>query len=115
MGVMKLITAVVRPFSVDAIKDALDAIGIKGMTVVDAKGFGAQGGHTQTYRGSEYKVSFLPKEKIEVVVSDELLDKAIEAIISKARTDNMGDGKIWVSDVSRVVRVRTGEEGQDAV
>jgi nitrogen regulatory protein P-II 1 len=112
---MKLITAVVKPHQVEAIKDALAAVGIQGMTVTEAQGFGRQGGHTETYRGTEYKVSFTPKSRIEIVVDDELASTATDAIVGSARTGKIGDGKIWVTNVDRMVRIRTGEEGADAL
>jgi len=112
---MKLITAVVKPHQVDEVKEALNGVGVQGMTVTEAQGYGRQGGHTETYRGTEYKVSFTPKSRLEVVVGDETAQAAVEAIMNAARTGKIGDGKIWVSDVSNIVRIRTGEQGQDAV
>jgi nitrogen regulatory protein P-II 1 len=112
---MKLITAVVKPHQVEEVKEALGGLGVQGMTVTEAQGFGRQGGHTETYRGTEYKVAFTPKSRIEIVVSDEDSDKAVDAIMGAARTGKIGDGKIWVSTVERLVRIRTGEEGTDAV
>ena len=112
---MKLITAVVRPFKLDDVKDALKAAGITGMTVTEVRGFGRQGGHTETYRGAEYKIDFVPKVAIDLVVDDSQVDAAIDAITSAAATGKIGDGKVWVTDVSRLVRIRTGEEGADAV
>jgi len=112
---MKLITAVVKPFKLDDVKDALKEAGITGITVSEVRGFGRQGGHTETYRGAEYKIDFVPKVSIEVVVDDSVVDGAVEAIKSGAATGKIGDGKIWVSDVDRIVRIRTGEEGVDAV
>jgi nitrogen regulatory protein PII len=112
---MKLITAVVKPFKLDDVKDALKAAGIAGITVTEVRGFGRQGGHTETYRGAEYKIDFVPKVAIDLVVEDDLADAAIEAITSSASTGKIGDGKIWVTEVSRLVRIRTGEEGADAV
>ncbi len=112
---MKLITAVVKPFKLDDVKDALKAVGIAGITVSEVRGFGRQGGHTETYRGAEYKIDFVPKVSVEVVVDDSVVDGAVEAIKSGAATGKIGDGKIWVSDVDRIVRIRTGEEGVDAV
>lgn len=112
---MKLVTAIIRPLSLEPVKDELENAGITGMTITEAKGFGSQGGHKEVYRGTEYSVSFLQKAKIEILVEDNLVDKTIEAICSAARTGNVGDGKIWVSDVNRIVRVRTGEEGQEAI
>jgi len=112
---MKLITAVVKPHQVDEVKEALNGIGVQGMTVTEAQGYGRQGGHTETYRGTEYKVSFTPKSRLEVVVGDNAAQAAVDAIMNAARTGKIGDGKIWVSDVSNIVRIRTGEQGQDAV
>ena len=112
---MKLITAVVKPFKLDDVKDALKAAGITGMTVTEVRGFGRQGGHTETYRGAEYKIDFVPKVAIDLVVDDAQVDAAIDAITSAAATGKIGDGKVWVTDVSRLVRIRTGEEGADAV
>jgi nitrogen regulatory protein P-II 1 len=112
---MKLITAVVKPFKLDDVKDALKEAGITGITVSEVRGFGRQRGHTETYRGAEYKIDFVPKVCIEVVVDDSVVDGAVEAIKSGAATGKIGDGKIWVSDVDRIVRIRTGEEGVDAV
>jgi nitrogen regulatory protein P-II 1 len=112
---MKLITAVVKPFKLDDVKDALKAAGIAGMTVTEVRGFGRQGGHTETYRGAEYKIDFVPKVAIDLVVDDAQVDAAIEAITSSAATGKIGDGKIWVTSVDRLLRIRTGEEGADAV
>ena len=112
---MKLITAVIKPFKLDDVKDALKDAGITGITVSEVRGFGRQGGHTETYRGAEYKIDFVPKVSVEVVVDDSLVDGAVDAIKSGAATGKIGDGKIWVSDVDRIVRIRTGEEGVDAV
>ena len=112
---MKLITAVVKPHQVEAVKEALGGLGIQGMTVSEAQGFGRQGGHTETYRGTEYKVSFTPKSRIEVVVEDASASEAVDAIMSSARTGKIGDGKIWVSTVDNLVRIRTGEVGSDAL
>jgi len=112
---MKKIEAIIKPFKLDEVKDALHEIGLQGLTVVEAKGFGRQKGHTELYRGAEYVVDFLPKVKIEVVCPDDLAERAIEAITAAARTGRIGDGKIFVSDVLEVVRIRTGERGDDAV
>ncbi len=112
---MKLITAVVKPFKLDDVKDALKTAGIAGMTVTEVRGFGRQGGHTETYRGAEYKIDFVPKVAIDLVVDDDQVDAAVEAITSSASTGKIGDGKVWVTEVSRLVRIRTGEEGADAV
>lgn len=112
---MKLITAVVKPHQVEAVKDALSGVGVQGMTVTEAQGFGRQGGHTETYRGTEYKVSFTPKSRIDVVVEDGQAAAATEAIVNAARTGKIGDGKIWTSTVEGLVRIRTGEQGNDAL
>ena len=112
---MKLITAVIKPFKLDDVKDALKAAGIAGITVGEVRGFGRQGGHTETYRGTEYKVLFTPKTRIEVVVDDADVDAVVDAIISAARTDKIGDGKVWVTPVESLARIRTGERGVDAV
>jgi len=112
---MKLITAVVKPFKLDDIKDALKAAGIAGMTVTEVRGFGRQGGHTETYRGAEYQIDFVPKAAIDLVVDDGQVDAVVEAIVGAAATGKIGDGKVWVTDVDRLVRIRTGEEGADAV
>ena len=112
---MKKIEAIIKPFKLDDVKVALHEVGVQGMTVVEAKGFGRQRGHTELYRGAEYVVDFLPKVKIEVVVADELLDAALAAIVGAARTGKIGDGKIFVSGVEQAMRIRTGEEGSDAL
>ncbi len=112
---MKKIEAIIKPFKLDEVKDALHEIGLQGLTVVEAKGFGRQKGHPELYRGAEYVVDFLPKVKIEVVCADDLADRAIEAIQQAARTGRIGDGKIFVTDVHDVIRIRTGERGEDAV
>ncbi|MFV0322185.1 MAG: P-II family nitrogen regulator [Alphaproteobacteria bacterium] len=112
---MKKIEAIIKPFKLDEVKDALQEIGLTGITVVEAKGFGRQKGHTELYRGAEYVVDFLPKVKLEVVVNDDLLEKAIDAISQTAHTDRIGDGKIFVSEILDVIRIRTGERGEDAV
>jgi nitrogen regulatory protein P-II 1 len=112
---MKLITAIIKPFKVDDVKDALKAIGIQGMTVCEVRGFGRQGGHTETYRGAEYKIDFVPKIQLELVVDDDVADRAVDAIVSSASTGKIGDGKIWVTEVGRIVRIRTGEEGVAAI
>jgi nitrogen regulatory protein P-II 1 len=112
---MKKIEAIIKPFKLDEVKEALQEIGVQGLSVIEAKGFGRQKGHTELYRGAEYVVDFLPKVKIEVVIADEMLDGAIEAIINAAKTGKIGDGKIFVSDVSQAIRIRTGEEGGDAL
>jgi nitrogen regulatory protein P-II 1 len=112
---MKLITAVVKPHVLDGVKDALNQIGVQGMTVTEVKGFGRQGGHTETYRGAEYKVDFVPKLRLELVVDDPMAAQVVEVIQASARTGNIGDGKIWVGPVDTLVRIRTGEAGPDAV
>jgi nitrogen regulatory protein P-II 1 len=112
---MKKIEAIIKPFKLDEVKEALQEIGIQGLSVTEVKGFGRQKGHTELYRGAEYVVDFLPKVKIEVVLTDDLAEAAIEAIIDAAKTDKIGDGKIFVSDVSQAIRIRTGETGDDAL
>jgi nitrogen regulatory protein P-II 1 len=112
---MKKIEAIIKPFKLDEVKEALQEIGIQGLSVTEVKGFGRQKGHTELYRGAEYVVDFLPKVKIEVVLSDDMADAAIEAIIDAAKTDKIGDGKIFVSDISQAIRIRTGESGDDAL
>ena len=112
---MKLISAVIKPFKLDETREALSALGVSGITVTEVKGFGRQKGHTELYRGAEYVVDFLPKMKIEVVVAESQVDQVIDAVIGAARTGKIGDGKIFVSDVERVIRIRTGEENEAAV
>ncbi len=112
---MKLITAIIKPFKLDDVREAISEIGVQGITVTEVKGFGRQRGHTELYRGAEYVVDFLPKVKLEIAVSNELLDQALEAIIKAARTGKIGDGKIFVSDLLEVVRIRTGETGSEAL
>lgn len=112
---MKLVTAIIKPFKLDDVRDAMSEIGIKGMTVTEVKGFGRQKGHTELYRGAEYVVDFVPKIKIEVAVATEVLDDVVEAIVNSARSNKIGDGKIFVTDLERVVRIRTGETDQDAL
>jgi len=112
---MKLITAIIKPFKLDEVRSALSDLGVSGMTVTEVKGFGRQRGHTELYRGAEYVVDFLPKIKVEAVVSDELLERAIEAITRAARTGKIGDGKIFVRSVEQVIRIRTGETGDAAI
>ncbi|MCK5889320.1 MAG: P-II family nitrogen regulator [Methylococcales bacterium] len=112
---MKLITAIVKPFKLDDVREVLSSLGVSGMTVTEVKGFGRQKGHTELYRGAEYVVDFLPKAKIEVAVSEELLEKAIEGIAQAANTGKIGDGKIFVSNLEQVVRIRTGETGEEAL
>jgi len=113
--VMKKIEAIIKPFKLDEVKEALQEVGIQGLTVTEAKGFGRQKGHTELYRGAEYVVDFLPKVKIEVVLEDEQLEAAIEAIVDAARTEKIGDGKIFISTVEQAIRIRTGEEGVEAL
>lgn len=112
---MKLITAIVKPFKLDDVKEALKTIGILGMTVSEVRGFGRQGGHSETYRGAEYTIEFVPKVRVELVVDDGDVDKAISAIRTAANTGKIGDGKVWITSVERLVRIRTGEEGRDAI
>ncbi len=112
---MKKIEAIIKPFKLDEVKEALQDVGIQGITVTEAKGFGRQKGHTELYRGAEYVVDFLPKVKLEVVLEEGLVDRAIEAIQNAARTGRIGDGKIFVSDISEAIRIRTGERGAEAV
>jgi nitrogen regulatory protein P-II 1 len=112
---MQLVTAIVKPHMIDEVKDALKAVGVQGITVSEVKGFGRQGGHTETYRGTEYTIEFVPKVRVEVVVDDADADAVVDAIAGAAQTGKIGDGKIWVTPVGRLVRIRTGEEGVDAV
>jgi nitrogen regulatory protein P-II 1 len=112
---MKKIEAIIKPFKLDEVKEALQEIGLQGITVIEAKGFGRQKGHTELYRGAEYVVDFLPKVKVEVVLSDDQLDAAVEAIQNAAKTGRIGDGKIFISTVDEAVRIRTGEVGSDAI
>ncbi|MEL6236165.1 MAG: P-II family nitrogen regulator [Pseudomonadota bacterium] len=112
---MKKIEAIIKPFKLDEVKEALQEVGLQGLSVVEAKGFGRQKGHTELYRGAEYVVDFLPKVKIEVVLDDNQVEAAVEAIVSAARTGKIGDGKIFVSTVEQAIRIRTGEEGGDAL
>ena len=112
---MKFVSAIIKPFKLDEVREALSAIGVQGITVTEVKGFGRQKGHTELYRGAEYVVDFLPKVKLEAAVADDIVERAIEAIISAARTDKIGDGKIFVSNVEQAIRIRTRESGDDAV
>ncbi len=112
---MKMVTAIVKPFKLDEVREALSAIGVQGVTVTEVKGFGRQKGHTELYRGAEYVVDFLPKVKVEAAVDDSVVERVIEAIEAAARTGKIGDGKIWTTRVEQVVRVRTGERGTDAL
>ena len=112
---MKFVTAIIKPFKLDDVRDALAEVGVQGVTVTEVKGFGRQKGHTELYRGAEYVVDFLPKVKLEVAIDAKQLDRVIEAIIKAARTDKIGDGKIFVTDLEQVTRIRTGETGKDAL
>jgi nitrogen regulatory protein P-II 1 len=112
---MKKIEAIIKPFKLDEVKEALQDVGVQGLSVVEVKGFGRQKGHTELYRGAEYVVDFLPKVKIEVVLEDDQVDPAIEAIVNAAKTEKIGDGKIFVSPVEQAIRIRTGETGSDAI
>ena len=112
---MKLITAIIKPFKLDEVREALSQIGVQGITVTEVKGFGRQKGHTELYRGAEYVVDFLPKVKVEVAVKDEDVDRCVDAIVKAARTGKIGDGKIFITNVERVVRIRTGEEDNAAI
>ena len=112
---MKLITAIVKPFTLDDVKTSLQYAGVLGMTVSEIQGYGRQKGHTEVYRGAEYSVDFVPKVRIEVVVDDSIVDKVVDSIVQAARTGKIGDGKVWVSPVETIVRVRTGERGTDAI
>ena len=112
---MQLVTAIVKPHAIDSVKDALKAKGVQGITVSEVKGFGRQGGHTETYRGTEYTIDFVPKVKVEVVTEDGDADAVVDTIAAAAQTGKIGDGKIWLTDVGRVVRIRTGEEGVEAI
>jgi nitrogen regulatory protein P-II 2 len=112
---MKMVTAVIKPFRLDDVRDALSELGVKGMTVTEVKGFGRQKGHTELYRGAEYAVDFLPKIKLEVAVDENLLEQVMEMVVTAARTDKIGDGKIFVTDIEEVVRIRTGQTGTEAL
>jgi nitrogen regulatory protein P-II 1 len=112
---MKKIEAIIKPFKLDEVKEALQEVGLKGMTVTEVKGFGRQKGHTELYRGAEYVVDFLPKVKVEIVLEDSLVDRAVEAILQAAKTDRIGDGKIFIYSLEEVVRIRTAERGADAL
>ena len=112
---MRLITAVIKPFKPDEVKDALKTNGITGMTATEVRGFGRQGGHTETYRGAEYQIDFVPKVRLELVVEESQVDLVVDTIANAASTDKIGDGKIWVTAVERIVRIRTGEEGPSAI
>jgi nitrogen regulatory protein P-II 2 len=112
---MKLVTAIIKPFKLDDVREALSEIGVQGLTVTEVKGFGRQKGHTELYRGAEYVVDFLPKVKLDVAVDDDMADRVIEAITKAARTGKIGDGKIFISDLGQAIRIRTGESGPDAL
>ena len=112
---MKLVTAIVKPFVLEDVKGALEQIGVLGMTVSEVQGYGRQKGHTEVYRGAEYSVDFVPKVRVEVLADDTLADKVVDAVVESARTGKIGDGKVWVTPVETVVRVRTGERGTDAI
>ncbi len=112
---MKLITAIIKPFKLDDVREALSEIGVAGVTATEVKGFGRQKGHTELYRGAEYVVDFLPKVKLEIAVADDIVDKAVETIVNAANTGKIGDGKIFVSNLEQVIRIRTGETGEDAI
>jgi nitrogen regulatory protein PII len=112
---MKLVVAVIKPFKLDEVKEALEGVGVQGMTVSDARGFGRQRGHTEVYRGAEYQVALLPKTRVEVAVDDDQVDDVVKAIVGAARTGSIGDGKVWVIPTEQIVRIRTGEMGVDAL
>ena len=112
---MKLVTAVIKPYQLDAVKEALHALGVAGLTVSEVQGYGRQKGHTEVYRGAEYTVEFVPKIKVEVLADDDQVDAITEALVSSARTEKIGDGKLWITDVAAVQRIRTGEKGADAI
>ena len=112
---MKLVTAIVKPFKVSDVREALGSVGVRGLTVSDAQGYGRQGGHTEVYRGAEYQIDFVPKIRLEVVVTDEMAATVVDTIVAAARTGKIGDGKVWVLTIDELVRVRTGERGDDAV
>jgi nitrogen regulatory protein P-II 1 len=112
---MKLITAVIKPFKLDEVKEALKGVGVQGITVTEVQGFGRQSGHTEVYRGAEYTVEFVPKIKLEILADDADVEKISDALVGAARTDKIGDGKIWITDVSGVLRIRTGEKGGEAI
>jgi len=112
---MKLVTAIIKPFKLDDVQEALRDLDVQGITVMEVRGFGRQGGHSEVYRGAEYKIAFVPKLRLDIVVSDEAADAVVDAVRSGAATGKIGDGKAWVSEVERIVRIRTGEEGHDAL
>ena len=115
VSIMKKVEAIIKPFKLDEVKEALQEIGVEGLTVLEAKGFGRQKGHTELYRGAEYIVDFLPKVKVEVVIPDQMLDPVIDAILAAAKTDKIGDGKVFVSTIDKAIRIRTGEIDEDAI
>ena len=110
-----MITTIIKPFKLDDVKDALKSAGVQGMTVSEVRGFGRQGGHSETYRGSEYAIDFVPKVRIEIVVDDAAVDSVVDTIRTSANTGKIGDGKIWITDIARLIRIRTGEEGNNAI
>lgn len=112
---MKIVVAVIKPFKLEEVKDALEAAGVQGLTVSDARGFGRQRGHTEVYRGAEYQVDFIPKTRIEIAVADDQVDEIVKTIVATAKTDAIGDGKVWVMGAEEVIRIRTGERGEDAL
>ncbi|MDQ3757862.1 MAG: P-II family nitrogen regulator [Actinomycetota bacterium] len=112
---MKLVTAIVKPFKLDDVKEALKGLGVQGMTVTEVQGFGRQRGHTEVYRGAEYTVDFVPKVRVEILADAAEVERVVDAIVAAARTDKIGDGKVWITDVDSVVRIRTGERGPDAL
>jgi nitrogen regulatory protein P-II 1 len=112
---MKLITAIIKPFKLDEVKTALREAGVVGMTITEVRGFGRQGGHTETYRGAEYQIDFVPKTKIELVVDDDMVDRLVDLLVDAARSGKIGDGKVWVTAIDNLVRIRTGESGTDAI
>src|SRR5688572_30354794 len=112
---MKVVIAVIKPFKLDDVKEALEGLGIQGMTVTDARGFGRQKGHTEVYRGAEYQIDFVPKIRLEVAVDDDRVNETVKAIVTSAKTDSIGDGKVWVVPLEEVIRIRTGEKGTDAL
>ena len=112
---MKVVVAIIKPFKLDEVKDAVQDVGVEGMTVTDVRGYGRQRGHTEVYRGAEYRVDLIPKVRLEIAVDDEQVDEVVKAVTTAARTDSIGDGKIWVVAAEQVVRIRTGERGRDAI
>ncbi len=112
---LHLVTAIVKPYKLEEVKDALKSAGVQGITLTEVKGFGRQGGHTETYRGAEYQIDFVPKVRVEVVVDETMVDKVVDTIVASAKTGKIGDGKLWVSPVGKLVRIRTGELGADAL